>query len=125
MALRLIRLAAATVVLFALWTPDAWAEDAPRNTKPFTRFKILLSSEFFNDTLPFDVPFILWGDLPPGTEVGALEPTGVTLRIPREGPLGHFVDTTGVPTASASIRTKPRPSHREVNASRPAWAMYG
>ncbi|HEU4695012.1 MAG TPA: hypothetical protein VFS23_41885 [Vicinamibacterales bacterium] len=81
MALRLIRLATATAVLFALCTPGAQAEDAPRNTKPFTRFKILLSSEFFNDTLPFDVPFILWGDLPPGTEVGALEPTGVTLRI--------------------------------------------
>src|SRR4029450_12962508 len=36
---------------------------APRNTKPFTRFKIFLQG-ILNDTLPFDVPFIVWGDVP-------------------------------------------------------------
>jgi hypothetical protein len=40
--------------------------DAPRNTKPFTRFKVFLQS-MLNDTLPFDVPFIVWGDVPDAT----------------------------------------------------------
>jgi hypothetical protein len=42
------------------------AADAPRNTKPFTRFKVFLQG-MLNDTLPFDVPFIVWGDVPDAT----------------------------------------------------------
>src|SRR5688572_6334388 len=70
------------IVASTLLCPTASsAEEAPRNTKPFTRFKILLSSSFFNDTLPFDVPFIIWGEIPESSEAGAPLPKQVTLRI--------------------------------------------
>jgi hypothetical protein len=49
------------VALLAL-APGALHAEAQRNTKPFTRFPILLGG-IMNDTLPFDVPFILWGDI--------------------------------------------------------------
>ena len=49
------------LLLTAATTPIAG--DAPRNTKPFSRFKVFLQG-VLNDTLPFDVPFIVWGDVP-------------------------------------------------------------
>lgn len=42
--------------------PRTLCAEAERNTKPFTRFPILLGG-ILNDTLPFDVQFILWGDI--------------------------------------------------------------
>ena len=77
-AVRLLTL----ILASALFCPTtSSAEEAPRNTKPFTRFKILLSSSFFNDSLPFDVPFIIWGDIPETSEAGAPLPKQITLRI--------------------------------------------
>jgi hypothetical protein len=68
-ALRTVRLArcafAATLGLLIL-LGQTLAAGAERNTKPFTRFKVLLNG-ILNDTLPFDVPFIVWGDVRPET----------------------------------------------------------
>lgn len=54
-----LALGLAGCVLGSSW---AVADDAPRNTKPYTRYKILLG-QLVNGTLPFDVPFIIWGDV--------------------------------------------------------------
>lgn len=56
---RALVIAVSTFVLAAV---PAAAEDAPRNTKPFTRYKVLLG-QIVNGTLPFDVPFIIWGEV--------------------------------------------------------------
>jgi hypothetical protein len=69
------------IVVFTCGASYVNAQDVPRNTKPLTPFKVLLSSSFFNGTLPFDVPFILWGDVPDDTGPSALPTTSVTLRI--------------------------------------------
>ncbi|MGH9349233.1 MAG: hypothetical protein ACRD26_18415 [Vicinamibacterales bacterium] len=57
----LVRLAAACACVLTCVSP-AGADDAPQNTKPFTRYKVLLDG-ILNDTLPFDVHFIIWGDV--------------------------------------------------------------
>ena len=54
------------VLLFALAlfaTTVQGAQTAQRNARPYSRFKIPLTG-IVNDTLPFDVPFIVWGDVP-------------------------------------------------------------
>jgi hypothetical protein len=53
-----------SLLLFASPAAPSWA-DAPRNTKPFTRFKVILQSAL-TDMVPFDVPFIIWGDVVDG-----------------------------------------------------------
>ena len=50
------------VVALLAVAPRPLHAQAQRNTKPFTRFPILLGG-ILNDTLPFDVTFILWGDI--------------------------------------------------------------
>jgi hypothetical protein len=49
-------------ILLLAFAPHDLHAEAQRNTKAFTRFPILLGG-ILNDTLPFDVPFILWGDI--------------------------------------------------------------
>ncbi len=58
---RPVRVVCASLLLFASAAATSSA-DAPRNTKPFTRFKVILQSAL-TDLVPFDVPFIIWGDV--------------------------------------------------------------
>jgi hypothetical protein len=86
------RVASVCLLLVALAPGLARSEGAQRNTKPFTRFKILLNG-ILNDTLPFDVRFYIWGDLPAAT-------TKLTLRVADAGDLS---DCSQVPAATYAV----------------------
>src|SRR5689334_3469068 len=95
-------------LVLASGAPAVSADDVPRNTRPFTRFKILLSSAFFNDTLPFDVPFILWGDAPESTDPGALPSTAVLLRIAELRGAARDCSAVGAGSYGPAMRSEAR-----------------
>ena len=54
------------MALIAMMSPArAGAEDAPKNAAPFSRYKMVMVGGVVNATLPFDVPFIVWGEVTP------------------------------------------------------------
>ena len=63
------------------------------DTKPFTPFRVNVVDGILNATLPFDVKFIIWGDVPENT-------TDVTLEIRKAGD-----ELSCVPPPSGEVRT--------------------
>jgi hypothetical protein len=64
------------VVALLLCAPSAAHAQVDDDTKPFTPFRITVVDGILNTTMPFDVKFIVWGDVPENT-------TDVTFEIRR------------------------------------------